>query len=143
MQELFEGRRPPVAPKEEPNLPKKLCLPHQQARVANADMHPQVSITYDVDSVCLFPSSLAIAQQGLQWIAVLHPIMNITTNVHLTLLVETITNLGAIVQTQTPLHKIPYYCLREFVGFEDLFLFAFFLQLTLQENWQTTFLTTR
>ena len=67
--------------------------------------------------------------------------MNISTDVHFTLPIKVDNNQGIQKQIRKPLHKIPHCCLGEFVGFEDLFLFAFFPELSLEEGRQTTYLT--
>jgi hypothetical protein len=99
------------------------------------------SVTYDIDSVCIFPTSLAVAQQGLHWQPIPHPIMNIATHVHFTLTVDCYNDEGELERVERPLHKIPHCCLGEFSGFEALHLFAFFPKLVLHSDWTTTFLT--
>lgn len=70
----------------------------------------------------MFPTSLAVAQLGLHWQPIPHPIMNIATDVHFTLPVDSYDKRGALERVQTPLHHIPHCCLGEFSGFEGLFL---------------------
>jgi hypothetical protein len=60
MQQLFEGRSPAL-PGAEPGPPKNLCLPPKPLEGQNA----RLNVTYDIDSFCLFPTSLRVAQQGL------------------------------------------------------------------------------
>jgi len=62
LQQLFEGRSPPKEPQAEAEPPKKLHLPHKPPL---EHQHRQPNVTYDIDSLCLFPTSLAFAHQGL------------------------------------------------------------------------------
>jgi hypothetical protein len=97
---------------------------------------------YNIDSVCLFLKSLAIAQQGLYWQPIPHPIMNIATNVHFTLPVDSYNKKGELESVQMPLQKIPHCCLSEIGGFKALYLYAFFPKLALHHpNRTTTYLT--
>jgi hypothetical protein len=136
-QQLYEGRDPRVPLSEGLEPAASLCLPHKVPGQPN----PRGSVMYDIDSVCLFPTSLAVAKQGLHWQPIPHPIVNITTNVHFTLLVDCYNDEGELERVEKPLHKIPHCCLGEFSGFKALHLFAFFPKLALHPNPTTTFLT--
>jgi hypothetical protein len=56
-QQLYEGRSPPIKTGDEPEPPKKLHLPHK----ASKQQGRQPKTTYDIDGLCLFPTSLAVA----------------------------------------------------------------------------------
>jgi hypothetical protein len=94
-QQLYEGRSPPIVTGDEPEPPKQLHLPHKASKHQNR----QPKTTYDVDGLCLFPTSLAVAQQGLYWHPIPHPIMNIATDLHLTLLVDSYDEVGVLSST--------------------------------------------
>jgi hypothetical protein len=137
MQQLYEGRGPPIVPRVKPEPPKNHYLPHK----ALDHQNQRSNVTYDIDSVCLFPTSLALAQQGLCWQPIPHPIMNITTNVHFTLPVDSYNDDSELVQVQKPLHKIPHRCLYEIDGFKALHLFVFPPKLALHLDRTTMLLT--
>jgi hypothetical protein len=61
LQQLYKGWRPPIETGDKLELPKKLYLPHKASKHQNQ----QPKTTYDIDGLCLFPTSLAVAQQGL------------------------------------------------------------------------------
>ena len=82
LRQLYEGRGLPKEPQAEPEPPKKLHLPHKPPL---EHQHRQPKVTYDIDSLCLFPTSLAVAHKGLFWQPTPHSILNIATNVHFTL----------------------------------------------------------
>ena len=136
-QQLYEGRGPtgPLSEWLEPAA--NLCLPHKVPGQAQ----PGGNVTYDIDSFCLFPSSPAVAQQGLYWQPIPHPVMNIASNVHFTLPVDCYNDEGELKRVEKSLHEIPHCCLGEFSGFEGLHLFAFFPKLALHPERTTTFLT--
>jgi hypothetical protein len=52
--------------------------------------------------------------------------MNIATNLHLTLLVDSYDKAGVLSSTQKPLHQIPHCCLGSIGGFKGLTLYAYF-----------------
>jgi hypothetical protein len=61
LRRLYEGRSPPIEAGAEPVPPKKLYVPHKPSEHQNR----RAQVTYDIDGLCLFPTSLAVAQQGL------------------------------------------------------------------------------
>jgi hypothetical protein len=117
-QQLCKGRGPTVPLSEWLEPAVNLCLLHKVLGQPN----PQGNAPYDIDSLCLYPTSLAVAQQGFHWQPTPHPIMNIATNVYFTLLVDCYNDEGELECVEKSLHEIPYCCLREFSGFEALHL---------------------
>ena len=136
IQQLYEGRTPSVEPRGEPNPPKKLHLPHRPLERQN----PHSKITYDIDGLCLFPTSLGVAQQGLYWQPTSHRIMNIASDLHFTLPADAYNAYGGIERVRKPLHQIVHCCLGALGGFEGLLLYAFFPSV-LHPNLKTTYLT--
>jgi hypothetical protein len=58
IQQLYEGQQTSSAkPREESNPPKKLHLPHKPLEHQNQ----RSKITYDIDGLCLFPTSIGVA----------------------------------------------------------------------------------
>jgi hypothetical protein len=137
LQQLFEGWGPPKEPQAEPEPPKKLHLPHKPPL---EHQHRQPKVTYDIDSLCLFPTSLAVARKGLFWQPTPHSILNITTNVHFTLPADFYNARQELKHGPRSLHQIVHTCLGIVSGFEDLMLYAFFPRIV-HPNRTTTYLT--
>ena len=122
LQQLYEGWTPdPDDNDGEPEPPKRLYLPHR----APEPLNRRANIMHDIDSLCLFPTSLGVAKQGLFWQPVPHPIMSLKGNIHFTAMANSYID-KKLVYGQTPLHQIPHCCLGEIAGFNDLLLYAFF-----------------
>jgi hypothetical protein len=64
----FEGTSPQASPQDagtpDENLPRNLCLSQHHHSSAK---YRAANTTFDVDSLCCFPSSLGIARQGINW----------------------------------------------------------------------------
>jgi hypothetical protein len=66
--------------------------------------------------------------------------MNIDTDLHLTLPVDSYNEVGVLESTRKPLHQIPHCRLGSIGGFEGLVLYAYFPNIQ-EPNRTTTFLT--
>src|SRR5580700_1687040 len=66
--------------------------------------------------------------------------MNIATDLHLTLPVDSYDEAGVLNSTRKPLHQIPHCCLGSIGGFEGLVLYAYFPNIQ-EPDRTTTFLT--
>src|SRR5208282_4777236 len=137
LRQLFEGRGPPKEPQAKPEPPKKLHLPHKPPL---EHPHRQPNVTYDIDSLCLFPTSLAVAHKGLFWQPVSHGTLNIATNIHFTLPADFYNAHKELKHGPRSLHQIVHTCLGVVSGFEDLRLYAFFPRMA-HPNQRTTYLT--
>ncbi|KFY09998.1 hypothetical protein V491_07848 [Pseudogymnoascus sp. VKM F-3775] len=126
-QAAFEGTNPQASPEESPirndGLPQNLCLSkhHNTSR-----KNRQPKITFDIDSTCCFPTSLAVARCGINWYPKAHPFLNLTADIHFGLKVSGYTSQGRSSQRYAPLHKIPHYCLGTFISMDELLMFVFF-----------------
>jgi hypothetical protein len=141
LRQLYEGQSPPTEPEDEPKPPKKLYLPHKPSEQQNR----RSKVTYDIDGLCLFPTSLAVARQGLFWQPLSHNILNIASDLHFTLpadyyVTNKETKQKRLKNGPRPLHQIVHYCLGIISGFEDLRLYAFFPRIS-HPNRTTTYLT--
>lgn len=128
-QAAFEGSSPSFA--EADRLPRSLCLP-QHYSTSRKNRRPEVK--FDIDSTCCFPTSLAFARQGIVWLPKVHPILNLTADIHFGLRVSTYTDRGTLAQNYVPLHKVPHYCFGTVVGMEALSVFVFFPSLYQQSD---------
>lgn len=107
---------------DEPN-PPYLCM-HTHHRSPRPE-RDSIASSYDVDSLCSFPTSLGVARLGLQWYTQPHATLNLVDNVHLSIDIPPPDGKGDAVSTQ-PLHNIPNYCLGRVVGLADTYVWAFF-----------------
>jgi hypothetical protein len=113
------------------DAPPSLCLPTRH-RFAHPFTDHSIRKTYDIDSICSFPTSLAVAKLGLQWYPQPHVIFNHTDNVHISIEVpsdsfhQVNTQPQESPQQRRPLHHIPNYCLGRVQGLVDTFIWVFF-----------------
>ena len=100
--------------------PPVICLAHERTKSRKP------IISFDIDSVIGFPSSLAVARQGLKLF--LTPKSNTDLgNVRVGLKVQYLDDDGNLRgRHNTPVHKIPNYCIGRLCGFEDLMLYVLF-----------------
>ena len=142
-QAAFEGTSPLAAPEdsETPNkkLPRNLCLSQHHTK---SRKNRQPKVTYDIDSTCCFPTSLAVARHGIHYFPKAHSILNLNTDIHFGLKVSGLTSRGAPSKRYAPLHKIPHYCFGTLIGMEEMLLFIFFPALHAESDYEhTTYLS--
>lgn len=97
------------------NLPRNLCLSQHHA-TSKKNRRPKV--TFDIDSICCFPPSLAIARRGIKWLPKFHASQNITADIHFSLRVSAYIERGVPSSRYDPLHNIPHYCFGFLIGME-------------------------
>ncbi|KAM5520412.1 hypothetical protein FOXYSP1_14302 [Fusarium oxysporum f. sp. phaseoli] len=85
----------------------------------------RISSSYDIDSLCSFPTSLGVARLGIQWYTQSHITLNLVDNIHLSIEIPGTHKQDGTVTTQ-PLYTIPNYCLGRVIGLADMFIWAFF-----------------
>jgi hypothetical protein len=136
-QAAFEGTSPSAAPEDigtrDENLPRNLCLSQQHAV---SSKNRRAKVAFDIDSTCCFPTSLAIARQGINWFPKAHPFLNLTADIHFGLRVPSYNKRGLLTRKYAPLHKIPHYCFGSLTGMETLLLFIFFPALHEQSDYE-------
>ncbi|GKU11138.1 unnamed protein product, partial [Fusarium langsethiae] len=84
-----------------------------------------ISSSYDIDSLCSFPTSLGVARMGIQWYTQSHVTLNLVDNVHMSMEIPGTREQDGTVTIQ-PLHNVPNYCLGRVIGLADTFIWAFF-----------------
>jgi hypothetical protein len=142
-QAAFEGVSAAASPQDvgtrNEGLPRNLCLSeHHTASSKNRRPH----VTFDIDSTCCFPTSLAFARGGINWLPKAHPILNLTADIHFGLPVPTYNAHGVLTQKYTPLYKIPHYCFGTVIGMDSLSILVFFPALRINSELEhTTYLT--
>ncbi|KFY82520.1 hypothetical protein V500_10489 [Pseudogymnoascus sp. VKM F-4518 (FW-2643)] len=126
-QAAFEGTNSRANLEESPSrndgLPQNLCL-SQHHTTSRKNRQPKV--TFDIDSTCCFPTSLAVARRRINWYPKAHSFLNLTADIHFGLKVSGYTSQGRSSQRYAPLHKIPHYCLGTFISMDELLMFVFF-----------------
>jgi hypothetical protein len=134
-QAAFEGTSASAAPEDagtrNERLPKNLCLSQHHA-ASRKGRRP--NITFDIDSTCCFPTSLAFARCGINWMPKAHPILNLAADIHFGLRVPVYNDRGVLAHKYTPLHKIPHYCFGTVIGMDSLSVLVFFPALYLESD---------
>jgi hypothetical protein len=119
--------------------PPSLCLSKRHS-IENPLAEDFLQRTYDVDSICSFPSSLAVAKFGIQWYPQPYAIFNHTDNVHFSIDIpnNSFTRLGTCSRGSSPhrqpLHHVPNYCFGRVQGLTDTFIWIFFPALYMQTS---------
>ncbi|KAI8931113.1 hypothetical protein NX059_012123 [Plenodomus lindquistii] len=140
----FEGISATAFPEDagtpDEHLPRSLCLSQHHDSSAK-DRAPKT--TFDVDSLCCFPSSLGFARQGIHWYPGSHAFLNLSQDIHFGLPEASFDRNGEVVTTHVPLHKIPHCCFGTAVGMESLGIFILFPELRIDSQYDhSNFLST-
>jgi hypothetical protein len=137
----FEGTSPEDIGTPDENLPRNLCLAQHHA---SSNKNRTAHTTFDIDSICCFPTSLGIARQGINWFPKPHSFLNFGGDVHFSLKVPTYDRHGDLAERYIPLHKVPHYCFGSLIGMESLFIYIFFPALHLESDYEhTTYLSSQ
>jgi hypothetical protein len=92
-------------------------------------------VTFDIDSVLGFPSSLAVAKQGIRWNPTQMAVSDIRSDLHLnSRLAHYIDRHGHAHSVRRPLYQLPNYNFGRLIGFEDVSLYLFFPHLYREEQ---------
>ena len=99
--------------------------------LANAAVPQTLPISFDIDSSGGWATSLAVARQGLHWLATRPATSTLTSSLHLDpLLVEwTDTNTQRLYHRHVPIHQVPHLPLGRLRGFEAMEIFIIFPRL--------------
>ena len=84
-------------------------------------------VTFDVDSIIGFPSSLAIAKRGIRWSPTRMTVSDLQSDLHLQSIPVTYFDPdGLRHQVNRPIHQVPHYTFGRVIGFEDISLYFLF-----------------
>jgi hypothetical protein len=119
----FEGISSDDIGTRDENLPRSLCLSQYHT---SSRKNRRAIESFDIDSTCCFPTSLAVARQGIYWFPAAHPFLNLTADIHFGLRVPSYNIRGARIEKHTPLHKIPHYCFGSLIGMTVVDILFFF-----------------
>jgi hypothetical protein len=130
----FEGTSPTAYPEDagtrNENLPRSLCL---EQHYNSSKKGRGVDVTFDIDSVCCFPSSLAFARRGIEWYPRAYTTLNLDADIHFSLPVRAYNARNAITTKNIPLHKIPHYCFGAVTSnIRSLLVYVFFPELRME-----------
>lgn len=126
---MFEGRpatATAAAPGTDPGSPWGLCLDGHHSPSREQQQQQRVQTSFDIDSICAFTTSLAIARAGINWLPQQYQPLNLTGSLHLGLQVEAENARGDLVRQWQPLHQCRHYCFGQLVGAPGLLLYIFF-----------------
>ena len=111
---------------------------HGQSR-SDAPKEPSPDVSFDVDSTCCFPSSLAIATQGILAYATVNKAANLAASVHFAICDSTIdADAAEVVVDSVPLHLVPHYAFGQMVGLPDVLIYIFFPMLRHDVEYKTS-----
>ncbi|UKZ66008.1 uncharacterized protein TrAtP1_007191 [Trichoderma atroviride] len=87
-------------------------------------------VTFDVDSIIGFPTSLSVAKRGIRWSPTRMTVSDLQSDLHLrSIPVTYFTADGVQRQVQRPVHQVPHYTFGRVIGFEDISLYFLFPKL--------------
>ncbi|KAI8647970.1 hypothetical protein NCS56_01549800 [Fusarium sp. Ph1] len=105
--------------------PPYLCM-HSHHHQSQGPERSSISSSYDIDSLCSFPTSLGVARLGFQWYTQPHVTLNHVDNVHLSMEIPSPGGPDGDAAITQPLHNIPNYCLGRVIGLADTYIWVFF-----------------
>ena len=95
-------------------------------------------MTFDIDSITGYATSLGIAKGGIRWNVMQMPVSNLQSSLHLRRRqVHYFDSHGHAHSVMKPVHELPHYTLGRLVGFEDVSLYLLFPRLY-REGQQTS-----
>ncbi|CAG9949349.1 unnamed protein product [Clonostachys rosea f. rosea IK726] len=93
---------------------------HHSISPGNGD---NIITTYDIDSICAFPRSLAVAKHGIKWHSAVTIAYSQTEDLHLSLPLPAE---GSSEPVMRPMHEIPNYCFGEILTLPSTYIWLFF-----------------
>lgn len=87
-------------------------------------------VTFDVDSIIGFPSSLAVAKRDIRWSPTRMTVSDLQSDLHLRSFPVTYFDADGVQhQVHRPVHQVPHYTFGRVIGFEDISLYLLFPKL--------------
>ena len=101
-----------------------ICLHADEPQTNYAGM------TFDIDSVTGFPSSIAIAKQGIRWHPTQMLVSDLQSSLHMTTkAAHFVDSHGHAHNVRRPLHQLPHYTFGRLIGLEDVSIYILFPRL--------------
>jgi hypothetical protein len=105
------------------------------------EREPEVS--FDIDSTCCFPSSLAVARGGIRVHATVNEAANLTASNHFAIRTSRLNARHELEVASVPLFQVPHYSFGTPIGLDEMEMFIFFPSLRQHTEYKTsTFLST-
>lgn len=113
-----------IYPGDPEEIPRHICL----AKGDTPTDPPDVS--FDVDSIVGFPTSLGFARWGIRWNPTQMQVSDLQSGLHLPpQRIQFFDSHGHFHSQRQPIHKVPHYTIGRLVGFEDASLYILFPRL--------------
>ena len=130
----------PLARPPQSALPIELCL-ETYHHYSVKEREPEVS--FDIDSTCCFPSSLAVARGGIRVHATVNEAANLTASNHFAIRTSRLNARHELEVASVPLFQVPHYSFGTPIGLDEMEMFIFFPSLRQHTEYKTsTFLST-
>jgi hypothetical protein len=113
---IFEGRC------SEGEVPRSFCL--DTKHIDRAGGAPNVS--YDIDSTVCFPSSLAVAKEGIFMYETFNETQSFKRSIHFATPALQLDGNNRRTTAPVPLHLVPHYCFGTVRGADDMVMHVFF-----------------
>jgi hypothetical protein len=122
-------------------LLRNLCLDAYHSS-SGANKEPEVS--FDIDSTCCFPTSLAVARNGIRMNATATAALNLIASIHFALSTTYLDANQEPTSTTIPIHLLPHYCFGRLVRMDNMVLYICFPELREFDTYHaSTFLSTQ
>lgn len=109
--------------------PVHICLEADDRATVTA------KVTFNINSILSFPSSLGVAKQGIRQNPTQIAVSDLRSDLHLnSRLAHYVNSHGHAHSVRKPLHQLPHYTFRQLVGFKDVSLYLFFPHLYQEEQ---------
>ncbi|KJK87933.1 hypothetical protein H633G_08218 [Metarhizium anisopliae BRIP 53284] len=104
--------------------PHHICLSEDERTVNEA------GVSFDIDSITGFASSIAIGKQGIRWYPTQMPVSDLQSGLHLNSReVHFLDTAGHPYRVHEQLHRIPHYTFGRVIGFEEASIYFLFPRL--------------
>jgi hypothetical protein len=105
------------------SLPRNLCL---DSHHSSSSTRKEPEISFDIDSTCCFPTSLAVAKNGIKLNATAEAALNLSASIHFAVCTTQLNAQQELTSIAIPIHLLPHYCLGRIVNMDDMHIFICF-----------------
>jgi hypothetical protein len=113
-----------IHPNDDEEIPEHICLQ------AGDTPCQTTGVSFDIDSITGYATSLGIAKGGIRWNLMQMPVSDLQSGLHLTCRrVQYFDSHGHFHSIRKPANEFPHYTLGRLIGFEDVSLYCLFPRL--------------